>query len=167
MKKFLSILLALLMLMSISATAFAAEPAEDISKKTEATVYNVVLNSDGIVSVSDEDGGIMPLSSISGYASGSVTSSSPGFLVWVDASGIGGMGVTVKTSCPGWNGTITFDLISNDGNSHPVKGKSISTNGESQYHNLFHGIPVPAYYLANFSGIPAGYTVNAEVWIYG
>ena len=167
MKKLFSILLALVILLSFSSPAFAAETTEDVSNDVKATLYNVDLTSDGIVSVSDENGNIMPLSSISGYNQGDVSSNSSGFLVWVDSSGIGGMGVTVITSCSNWNGTITFNLASDTG-SYAVKGAAIPTNGESQWHNLIHGLPsTPAYYLAVFSGIPAGYTVHAQVWIYG
>ena len=175
MKKFFSILLAMVMTFSLFATAFAAEPAVDSNNENNATMYNVVLNSDGIVSVSDENGDIvplsdgesdiMPLSSISGYNKANLTSSSHGFLVWVDASGIGGMGVTVKTTCSTWkNGTITFNLVANTG-ANPIKDAHISSNGETKWNNLLHGSP--AYFLADFSGIPSGHTVTAEVWIYG
>ena len=166
MKKFFCILLALIMTTFLSSTAFAVAPSVDANNDVEATMYNVVLNSDGIVSVSDERGNIMPLSSISGYQNGNVTNGSPGFLVWVDASGIGGMGVTVKTSCSNWSGTITFDLMGDNGH-YPIESEHIPTNGEKQFHNLMHGLPVPAYYLASFSGIPVWYTVYAQVWIYG
>lgn len=160
---------------SLSATAFAAENGTNSNNENNATMYNVVLNSDGIVSVSDENGdivsisdeesGIMPLSSISGYNKGNLTSSSRGFLVWVDASGIGGMGVTVKTTCSTWkNGTITFNLAANTG-AIPIKDAHISSNGETKWNDLLHGSP--AYFLADFSGIPSGHTVTAEIWIYG
>lgn len=167
MKKFLSIILALVMTMAVTTTAFAAEPKTTNTDTIDVTKYNVELNSDGIVSVSDENGNIMPFSSISGHTNGYVSSKSPSFPVWVDSSGIGGMGVTVKTSCSNWNGTITFNLMSDKG-SHAIINQPIPTNGERQYHNLMHGLPSqPAYYLAGFSGIPDGYTVNAQVWIYG
>lgn len=171
MKKFSCILLALLLVLSLSIPAFAAEIQNDVNADVntdvEATMYSLELTSEEIVSVTDEDGNIMPLSSISGYASGDISSTSSGFLVWVDSSGIGGMGVTVKTSCPNWNGTVRFDLVSDRG-SKAVTEAYIPTNGSTEFHNLLHGLPgTPAYYLANFYGIPAGYTVNAQVWIYG
>ena len=167
MKRFLGILLALVMTMAVSTTAFAAENETTNNNTVKATKYDVKLNSDGIVSVSDENGSVVPLSSISGYANGNVSSGSSYFLVWVDSSGVGCMGVTVKTSCSNWNGTITFSLVSDRG-STAISNQSIPTNGERQYNNLIHGLPAqPAYYVANFSGIPAGYTVHAEVWIYG
>lgn len=166
MKKVFSILLAFSMVMSLSIPAFAAESPVEVSVAAEATMYTMELTSEGIVSISDEDGNIMPFSSISGYQNGNVTENSNSFLVWVDASGLGGMGVTVKTSCSTWTGTITFNLIGDNG-SQPIKNSSISTNGEKNYSNLFHGLPVPNYYLAGFSGIPSGHTIYAQVWIFG
>lgn len=167
MKKILCTVLALVMMMSLSATAFAAEPADTTNNDVKATKYSVELDSDGIVSVSDENGNVMPRSSISGYQNGDVSSNSSAFLVWVDSSGIGGMGVTVKTSCPEWDGTVKFHLVSDRG-SIAVNGDYISTNGETYYENLLHGLPsTPAYYFANFSGIPDGYTIHVDIWIYG
>lgn len=77
-----------------------------------------------------------------------------------------GVGVTVKTSCsPNWkNGKITFNLLGSDG-SHPLKNEIISVDGKSDWHNLLH--KSPAYYLASFDGIPEGYTIHVQVWIYG
>lgn len=166
MKKLLAFLLSTVMLLSVgSTTAFAAESTPKLTHNTtEATMYNVELNSDGIVSITNQNGKRMPASSISGYNNGNITSSSNGFLVWVNASGTGGMGVTVTTSCSSWNGTITFDLMGNNG-SHPISGQYISSNGSTEFHNLSHSSP--AYYLANFSGIPSGHTIYAQVWIYG
>lgn len=175
MKKLFSILLTLIMTISISATAFAAETTHDFTKTKTPTMYNVALNSEGIISISDKEGNtlrdlenansIMPLSSISGYNNGNLTSSSKGIIIRVSAEGIGGMGVTVKTSCSTWtNGTITFNLIADTG-ANPIQNAKISSNGETKWSNLMHGSP--AYFLADFSGIPSGHTVYAQVWIYG
>lgn len=167
MKKFFCIILALALVLSLSVHAFAAEVTSDVKTDVEATMYNLEVTSKGIISVSDENGNVLPRSSISGYASGDVSRDSTYFLVWVNSSGIGGMGVTVKTSCPNWDGTIRFDLVSDRG-SKAITEEYITTNGTKEFHNLLHGLPsTPSYYLANFSGIPEGYTVNAQVWIYG
>lgn len=168
MKKIVSIFLAIIMMATLPSAAFASEFSGEIeSTLPKATLYNLALNSDGIVSVSDENGDIMPLSSISGYQNGNVSKGSSGFTVWVNASGIGGMGVTVKTSCPNWpDGEIRFTLIGENG-SVPINNSLIYANGEANYSNLWHGLPVPSYYLAGFSGIPEGYTVYAQVWIFG
>lgn len=166
MKNLFCSILTLVLVLSISVTAFATDITRDANNDT-VTMYSLELTSEGISSVSDEEGNIVPLSSISGYACGDVDSSNPGFLVWVDSSGIGGMGVTVKTICPDWNGTIRFDLVSDRG-SKAVLNQYIPTNGSTEFHDLLHGLPAtPAYYLANFSGIPKGYTITAHVWIYG
>ena len=167
MKKCFCILLSLVMIMSLSATAFAAEPKDNSNNDVKVTKYDVELGSEGIVSVSDENGNIMPTSSISGYANADVTSNASSFRVNVSASGIGGMGVTVKTSCANWNGTITFSLISNT-NSKPINQERIPTNDETYFNGLVQGLPSsPAYYIALFEGIPSGYTIHVDIWIYG
>ena len=166
MKKLFSFLLAIATVLCVcSANVFAAEISPEKPNETiDATMYDVELNSNGIVSITDENGGVVPLSTISGYSNGDLTDSSSGLLVWTDASGIGGMGVTITTSCSTWNGTMTFDLIGNNG-SHPIKGEYISSNGSKEFHNLLH--TSPSYFLATFSGIPSGHTVHAQIWIYG
>ena len=169
MKKMLSFLLAVTMMVSmLSVNAFAAEAECDVAEApAEATMYDVELNSSGIVSITDENGVAAPrsvTSSISGYGSSNLTSSSTLMVVWVDASGTGGMGITVTTSCSTWNGQITFNVASNSGYV-PVGGKTISTNGTSVFNNLWHSSP--AYYTIAFGGIPSGHTIHAQVWIYG
>ena len=169
MKKLLSFLLAVTMMVSmLSVNAFAAEAECDVAEApAEATMYDVELNSSGIVSITDENGAAAPrsvTSSISGYGNANLTSSSNVMVVWVDASGFGGVGITVTTSCSNWNGTITFNVTPNNG-SAILGNKYISSNGTSEFHNLWHNSP--AYYTIAFGGIPAGYTVHAQVWIYG
>ena len=83
--------------MTFSVTVFAEDSSYNINDDVKTTKYSFVLDSNGIVSAFDENEDIMPRSSISGYQDGNVSKHSPGFLVWVDSSGIGGMGVTVKT----------------------------------------------------------------------
>lgn len=173
MKKIFNVFLALILTVVFSAPTFAAETSSISAKSITPDIYNVALNSKGIISISNKNSirdlnsnnEIIPLSSISGYNNGNLTSSSKGFIVRVSADGIGGMGVTVKTSCPTWtNGTITFNLLGNNG-SIPISNAKISSNGETKWSNLMHGSP--AYFLADFSGIPSGHTVYAQVWIYG
>ena len=171
MKKFLGIFLALVMMFSASTlTAFAAEPETDNIRN--ATFYDMEVDSSGIVSITDEDGNEVDTSdsegqlrsSISGYNQADLTNTSNGLLVWVNASGIGGMGITVETSCSTWNGTVTLHIAPNSG-SAVVNGDYISVNDHVEYHNLLHASP--AYYYVGLGGIPSGHTVHIQVWIYG
>ena len=167
MKKLFSFLLATIMIVSVcSAQTFAAEvKPEAENTATKATMYNIELNSEGIVSVTDINGKELEESSISGYAQGNVTSTSTGFIVDVDASGMGGMGVTVKTTCSTWqNGTIKFTLANNYGDV-VIRGEDIPSNGERKFEGLFH--ISPSYFSASFQGIPSGHTIFAQVLIYG
>ena len=122
-KRFFTVILSLALCFSFSATALAAEPTEsDFNEETgqEASCY--VLSDDGI----------MPLSSIGGYAHAVLNKDNSAVLVKLDASGVGGMGITVDTSCASGNFYVQCN-----GNPYPATGvanassisRTISTNG--------------------------------------
>ena len=164
-KRLLSIALsAMFVCMSLGTTVFAAEPNE----ATSATFYNVELTSEGITSITDQNGNeINPdsvtRSSISGYESDTLSGDPCGVQVMVDANGWGGMGVTIKTSSS-WSGYMSLDVLGDDGNA-PLTGKAVYSNGETKFNNLWHYTPM--YYLFSFSGIPAGQSVSVQIWVYG
>lgn len=159
-KRFCAVVLSLALCFSLSGTAFAAEPAEfamnEETEQQEASCY--VLSDDGI----------MPLSSIGGYAHAVLTKNNSAVLVRLDASGIGGMGITVDTSCASGNYYVQCT-----GNPYPATGvtnassisRTISTNGHYYWENLWHSSP--AYYIINLGSIPEGVSVTVDVWIYG
>lgn len=150
--------------MSFGTTAFAAEPTEQL----DATCYNVELTSEGITSITDQNGNTIDpysvtRSSISGYESDTLSGDSCGVQVFVDANGWGGMGITVKTSSS-WSGYMNLDVLGDDGNA-PLTGKAIYSNGETQFSNLWHYTPM--YYLFSFRGIPSEQSVSVQIWVYG
>lgn len=164
-KRLLGIVLsAMFVCMSLGTAAFAAEPV----KPVDATCYNVELTSEGIASITDQDGNeidpsSVTRSSISGYESDTLSGDPCGVQVFVDANGWGGMGITIKTSST-WSGYMSLDVLGEDGNA-PLTGKAVYSNGETQFHDLWHYTPM--YYLFSFRGIPSGQSVNVQIWVYG
>lgn len=141
-------------------TAFAAES----EAPQKATCYTLEVTSDGVSSCHDENGeAISPRSSISGYASETMTRDPNPIQVVVQASGWGGMGVTVKTSSS-WSGYMSLDIIASDG-SVPLEGAAIYSNQETYFNNLRHYSPT--YLMFSFRGIPSGQSVSVEIWVYG
>lgn len=146
--------------MALSTTAFAAEPQADVN----STCYSVELTSEGITSITDENGNaVSPRSSISGYASSTLTSNPAGVFVLVDSQGWGGMGITVKASSS-WNGYMSLDVVGHDG-STPISGKAVYSNSETVFNNLWHN--TPESYIFSFRGIPSGQSVTVYIWVYG
>jgi hypothetical protein len=163
-KRILSIALsAMFVCMSLGRTTFAAEP----DGTTNAICYNVELTSEGINSVTDNDGNeINPAvlsSSISGYEQDTLSGNPCGVQVFVDASGWGGMGITIKASSS-WSGYMRLDVLGADGSS-PLTEKAVYSNGETKFNSLWHY--TPSYYLFSFAGIPDGNSVYVQIWIYG
>lgn len=85
------------------------------------------------------------------------------FEVGVTAQGIGGMGITVKTSSS-WSGYMTLLVIGRDG-SIPLNDVKIPSNGETHFNDLLHYSTTG--YAFQFTGIPEGRSVFVQIWIYG
>lgn len=164
-KRLITILTATIMSISSMTTAFAADSQLEISNpKKEAKCYNLNVTSDGITSCKDEFGNeIAPRSSISGYDRFTATQNNTGIQVLVDSEGFGGMGVTIDASSS-WNGTMKVSALYSTG-SFAFQNKSASSNGETYYNNLLHFSP--SWILFKFEGIPAGKSVDIQIWVYG
>lgn len=167
LKRITGIFMATIMLFTMSITTVSA--AENDTTPT-ATAYNVEVTSDGITSITDENGDIAPASvysSISGYEQATISGSPAGILVYPSASGIGGMGATVECSSS-WNGTMSLDILSSDGKTQ-VTGLSVPSKGtwylDDHVSNVVHYSP--SYFLFSFRGIPSGQSVFVKIWIYG
>lgn len=162
----LAIFMAAIMCLGTTATAFAAEPQPDV----EATCYNLEVSSNGVVSCTDENGNevptISPRSSISGYGSGSLSSSNPAIIIYPQASGIGGMGVTINTSSS-WSGYMKLTAVAHYASSNAtlINNYAVSSNTEVYFNDLLHRSP--GYIMFAFDGIPSGKTVNTQIWVYG
>lgn len=170
-KRIMTTLLAAVTLLSMSTTAFAAENnSEQVVKDTsQATCYNMELTSDGVSSITDENGkSISPRSSISGYDDGTLSSNPAGIIIYPDASGIGGMGATVE-SHSSWNGYMNLDILGSDGLTKAT-GLSVKTNTTWTLDSVFSGGIThysPSYILFSFRGIPQGQSVYVKIWVYG
>ncbi|MBO5348520.1 MAG: hypothetical protein J6A89_01680 [Clostridia bacterium] len=155
----------LMFLMSFGMTAFAAESEVD---SCEATAYTMECTSDGIVSITDENGATAPASvmrsTISGYTQQTISGSPAGIVVYpTSASGAGGMGVTIECSSS-WNGAMSMDLTDTNGNVN-VRGVRVVSNGTSKLTDMYHDSPSAV--VLTFRGIPSGQSVFVKVWIYG
>lgn len=159
-RRIIGVLMALVLCIGLTSTAFAAEPPEN----NEAKCYTLEVTSEGITSVKDDVGNeVSPRSSISGYEQATISGDPAAVFVYPKSSGWGGMGVTIKTSSS-WNGYMNLDILGEDG-SVPLEGKSVYSNGETKVNNLWHYNP--AYYLFSFRGIPSGQSVFVQIWVYG
>lgn len=144
----------------LATPTFAAESTET----NKAQCYTFEVTSDGIASVSDENGNeISTYSSISGFEQGTISSNPDGIIVYPTSSGWGGMGVTIKASSS-WSGYMNLDIAGSDGNV-PLKGKAVYSNGQTVVNNLWHYNP--SYYVFSFRGIPSGQSVFVQIWVYG
>ena len=136
---------------------FAAEkaPAEASTEKT-AKLYTFEVNGDAETSVAR--------SSISGYNQKSLTSGNSIIEIPVSSSGLGGMGITIKTSC---SGNYQLDYIGYVSGGEPASdiSGSMSSNDTVEHHDLWHGPGTSEYTL--LFGIPQGVSVLVQVWIYG
>ncbi len=109
---------------------------------------------------------VMPLSSISGYAQKTITSSNAYIEVPTTSSGVGGMGITIETSSSS-SGSMDFNGAPlNNILTSTISGKIALNKGHYEAHNLIHDDSVGTYYIF-FSNIPAGASVKVQVWIYG
>lgn len=159
------ILSAVVMIAACGNTVFAATS----EKSSEATAYNVELTSEGIASITDENGSnvsdsVIARSSISGYEQKTISGNPAAVLVYPSsASGAGGMGATIECSSS-WNGAMSLDVFDSNGVTN-VTGARVSSNGTSKLSNMYHGSP--SYVVFSFRGIPSGQSVFVKIWIYG
>ena len=149
MKKLLSVFMAMLMLFSLNATAFAAD------------VPNT--NNVSIISTNQKNS-IAPASTIGGYARGTISNDSPNLLVHTSGSGIGGMGITVKNTCTAGNYRIGMYLI--EGTDRLVLDNVTAYTNREFYFNDLLTYNAP-YYVFTFVDIPEGVSFDCKIWIYG
>lgn len=171
-----SVLIAVVMCLSLGFSSYATNyTSEDIGNDTtqKEPIYKVsyLVNDCGIsVLNSDIHSGNIPLSltsSISGYAKKTVSGGSQYIIIPCTSSGIGGMGITIKTSCSSGTYTVNYSGCCQPGNgtASTIKG-SMTTNSEKQINNLYQFGDVSEYYiLLSTSNDTPSYTVT--VWIYG
>lgn len=171
-KRILVALMATVVCMSFGLTASAVElHMEDYNGTAQCdTPYELrySVTDSGVVLLNS--GSISPMSyysSISGYSSKTVDGGSQYIIIPCTSSGIGGMGITIKTSCSKGNYTIQFAGCCQPGNgsASTIEG-TMTTNEEKYFDNLWQLGNVTEYYilLSTASGTPS-YTVS--VWIYG
>ena len=161
-KRFIALLMTMVTIFCLTVSASAAEATTNNSEELNGQHITYEVTSDGIVSV-EYDGEVAPCSTISGYKNGSLTSSSAILKVPVTASGVGGMGITVKTSSS-WNGYTSMAINSSD-NTVYVENYALWSNDEVKFENFGHSSP--SYIAVSLYGIPSGKSVYVEVWIYG
>lgn len=147
-QRFIPFLMVLAMSFNLGINTFAAEVPNDA------------------IPLSQQSSEVMPRSSISGYAQKTITSSDAYIEVPTTSSGVGGMGITIKTSSSSsgtmnFNGSPLYNIVTST-----ISGSIALNNGQYEAHNLVHDDSVGTYYIW-FSNIPAGASVKVQVWIYG
>ncbi len=160
-KKVLSCIMATVLCLSFNATAFASEATEPAIEQSAQSQ-----NADIQFYTISSNGDIMPLSSISGYGQATLTSDVKGMLVTCSASGLGGMGITVDTSC---RNTYQVHLVGEPTSATISTSKidtQISTNDHYENGRLHHSGDF-RYYLIGLDGIRSRDEVLVKVWIYG
>ena len=158
-KRIFSILLTLAVCLTCAIpTAFAAEQAtvETFPVEKTAKLYTFEVNGNAEASLTR--------SSISGYNQKSLTSGNSIIEIPVSSSGLGGMGITIKTTCSGNYQLNYIGYVSGGEPASDISG-SMSSNDTVEHHNLWHGSGTSEYTLL-FS-IPQGASVLVQVWIYG
>lgn len=176
MKKIASIALSLVMLLTMSVPAFAAET--DTRESTVLPITESVKSAETVdtesytvnVTVNGEEVPVVARSSISGYGQGSVRIGSTMLEIPLSSSGFGGTGATITTSCS--SGTFATDIVLAAGPSTEYgcytmgRYKNASTNGTYYLNNMIHYDDTD-YVWVYLEGINPGTVVNLQVWIYG
>lgn len=160
-KRFGVLFMAIFTIFCLTVSASAEEVLPENSEEVQGQLVTFEVTSDGVVQI-DSDGNITPRSSISGYGAENVTNDN-WLMVPVQSEGVGGMGITVKTSSS-WNGYMSM-LIVDAFDTVYVENYAIYSNDEKEFHDLTNYYPVRFYFI--FDGIPDGESVYVQAWIYG
>ncbi len=115
-------------------------------------------------SINSPSGTFSTNSSISGYEQANLTKDKAAMLIYVDAEGIGGAGITVKTSCSA-HYRIGLSVFSPDMSEAVCDNITFYTDSEVQFHDLIQMGGNP--YVVILHDIPEGVTVFTQVWVYG
>lgn len=160
-KRIFSALLGLILCFSLSISAFAAEPTAHEASTDKKVIGQYTFEVSG-------DGTVTPRSSLSGYAQKTVTAGNNGILIDCDGQGIGGMGITIDTSCSNGNYRMYYQGASNIGSASNISGYIYSNDhvvlNNSTGYNLWHS-NLGQYFIA--FDIPSGVSMLVQVWIYG
>ena len=151
-KKIFALLLAVVMLFSLSLSAFAAQP--DDMYVEEEMVANVI----------NDDGGTR--GSFSGYASKIVSSSGEGsFNVTTTGFPLLSAGLTFKTSCDESDAPFVVFSIKRPNGGYILNNAIFDANQEDEFNFLF---PTTGTYTVEYDiYVPSGATVHMQCWIYG
>ena len=167
-KRFSVFAVVVVMFIMTGITVYAEESDMSFS---DISCYNLEISSEGVVSCTDENGNILPVieprSSISGYGNEYLTSSITAIVIYPEASGIGGMGITINTSS-NWNGYMSLIAEAQYGTSSHnriIDNYAIPSNGEIYFNDILHFGPTLLVFA--FDGIPQGQTVYTQIWVYG
>ena len=146
MKKFLCVILAIVMVLSFNVISFAD---------------NATLGEG--VELGPKPGDV--IQSVSGYASKFVSSSGDGsFNVYVTGSIGATAGLTFKTSCDESNSATSAITIQRPNSGYILHNAGFAANDEQYYHFL---LPTPGTYKVSYiCYVPSGATTQLQCWIY-
>ena len=158
-RRILSALLTLTLCFSLSSSVFAASAKgnETAAQKNLIGEYTFEVSGDGTV---------MPLSSVSGYNQKTVTAAegNNGISIDCNGQGVGGMGITIETSCSNGNYQMEYAGSSVIGSASNISGR-IWTNDHIELKSNLWQNNLGQYFVA--FGVPSGVSVFVKVWIYG
>lgn len=161
-KRLIAVFLAVVMTLSFTVAVSAAEVSDD-SQQAQVITYEVT--SEGVQVADDVNN--QARSSISGYAQKTLTAgiNNEWVEIPVTASGVGGMGITIKTFSS-WSGYTSLLINSNMGDVYVSDYALYSNDNDGvEFHNLVHYCPRTIE--VTLMGIPAGESVFVQVWVYG
>lgn len=152
-KRIFSSVLALILILTFNSVSFASELTKNNSTiKSSENVLN-------------DDYGIMPLSSTSGYASKTIHSKDKTITIKCSSSGTGGMGITIQVDYTGIVGTMKFaGEPFKKGTASEISGTIGLSNNVIKFNDLYQS--ELDYYTITFD-VPDNVSVPVKVWIYG
>lgn len=159
-KRISSFILALVLCFSFSTYAFAAE----VSTSADDVVTGEDLHIIGEYTFEVTEDGIMPYSSVGGYNQKAITADDRTLVIECSGSGMGGMGITIETTCSQGAFSIDYAGASYIGDASTITG-TMKTQDHLELHNLWQS-NLQEYYL--FFTIPSHISSYfVKVWIYG
>lgn len=131
---------------------------------TMCLAFGTNVSAESVTPTSDTPSAVIGRSTISGYEQFTFSKEHPSNVIYCNAEGWGGMGITIKNHCSA-NYRIGVSVFEGGSGRVLVDNATAYTNGEVQFHDLVHYSSNP--YIIQFHDIPEGVSFVSDIWIYG